>query len=54
MGIGEASVLYLWVSLMWCSRSVGGVRVSLYNGVTESNVQVLVDYMMEFVELVAT
>ena len=34
------------------SRSVGGVRVSLYNAVTKSNVQVLVDYMMEFLELV--
>ncbi|KAL4077182.1 pyridoxal phosphate-dependent transferase [Scleroderma yunnanense] len=31
-------------------RSVGGVRVSLYNAVTESNVQALVDYMMDFVE----
>ncbi|KAG6336917.1 hypothetical protein ID866_2155 [Astraeus odoratus] len=31
-------------------RSVGGVRVSLYNAVTESNVQALVDYMVEFVE----
>ena len=39
--------------LMQYSRSVGGVRVSLYNGVTKSNVQVLVDYIMEFVELVA-
>lgn len=31
-------------------RSVGGVRVSLYNAISESQVQTLVDYMIEFVE----
>jgi len=38
----------IWGS--WNFRSVGGIRVSLYNAVEEDETDKLVEYMREFVE----
>lgn len=38
----------MWTSCHLCLRSVGGIRVSMFNAVTVDEVQQLVKFMREF------